>query len=214
LPEAFEHLRSAARVLEWGLLLGEPSMRIELRHHLEVAAAGLAAERASTEDVEQRRELVTRMAEAGTDIPRYVEADTQFQLRLAQTGGNGVVASLISTIGSLTRVWPTRVLEHAGETASSLAMHQPIVDAVAAGDVEAARHAMEAHMQRATRRLRAALDADRGPARRRERINRPQPRSDSITASSGQSTIHVMRFRTRERTFGAILGRYWRFFSS
>jgi GntR family transcriptional repressor for pyruvate dehydrogenase complex len=150
------------RVLEWGLLLGEPSMRdiIELRHHLEVAATGLAAQRASSEDVQQLRELVARMSEAGTDVPAYVDADLAFHLCLAQAGGNAVLASLISNIGSLTRVWATRVLEHAGETASSLAMHEPIVDAVAAGDVEAARRAMDAHMQRATQRLRAALDAD------------------------------------------------------
>jgi GntR family transcriptional regulator, transcriptional repressor for pyruvate dehydrogenase complex len=154
------------RVLEWGLLLGEPSMRdlIELRHYLEVAAAGLAAERASTEDVQELRAQLARMGEAGTDVPAYVEADLQFHLRLAQAGGNGVLASLISNIGSLTRVWATRVLEHAGETASSLAMHQPIVDAVAAGDVEAARRAMEAHMERAIRRLHAALDAEEQPA--------------------------------------------------
>jgi GntR family transcriptional repressor for pyruvate dehydrogenase complex len=154
------------RVLEWGLLLGEPSMRdiIELRHHLEVAAAGLAAERASTEAIQELRALVARMGEAGPDVPAYVDADLQFHLRLAQAGGNGVLASLISNIQSLTRVWATRVLEYAGETSSSLAMHKPIIDAVAAGDVEAARHAMEAHMQRATKRLRAALDADEQPA--------------------------------------------------
>jgi GntR family transcriptional repressor for pyruvate dehydrogenase complex len=150
------------RVLEWGLLLGEPSMRdiIELRHHLEVTATGLAAERASTEDVQQLRALVARMEQAGSDVPAYVDADIQFHLRLAQAGGNNVLASLITNIQSLTRVWATRVLEHAGETTSSLAMHEPIIDAVAAGDVDAARRAMEAHMQRATRRLHAALDGD------------------------------------------------------
>jgi GntR family transcriptional repressor for pyruvate dehydrogenase complex len=110
--------------------------------------------------VQQLRALVARMGEAGTDVPAYVDADIQFHLRLAQAGGNGVLASLISNIGSLTRVWAIRVLEHAGETTSSLAMHAPIVDAVASGDVEAARRAMEAHMERATKRLRAALDAD------------------------------------------------------
>jgi GntR family transcriptional repressor for pyruvate dehydrogenase complex len=150
------------RVLEWGLLLGEPSMRdiIELREHLEVTATGLAAQRASAEDIQQLRDLVARMGDAGTDVPAYVDADIAFHLRLAQAGGNAVLASLISNIQSLTRVWATRVLEHAGETASSLAMHEPIVDAVATGDVAAARRAMEAHMERATRRLHAALDAD------------------------------------------------------
>jgi GntR family transcriptional repressor for pyruvate dehydrogenase complex len=154
------------RVLEWGLLLGEPSMRdiIELREHLEVTATGLAAERASSDDVQQLRALVARMGEAGTNVPAYVDADIAFHLRLAQAGGNAVLASLISNIQSLTRVWATRVLEHAGETASSLAMHEPIVDAVAARDVAAARRAMEAHMQRATRRLHAALEADDQPA--------------------------------------------------
>ena len=153
------------RVLEWGLLLGEPSMRdiIELRHHLEVTSAGLAAERASAEDVERLRQLITVMEEAGGDVPAYVEADLEFHLQLARAGGNGVVASLISTIGTLTRVWATRVLEHASETSSSLTMHQRIVDAVATGDVDATREAMEAHMERATRRLRAALAAAGAP---------------------------------------------------
>jgi GntR family transcriptional repressor for pyruvate dehydrogenase complex len=153
------------RVLEWGLLLGEPSMRdiIELREHLEVTATGLAAERASGDDVQELRALVARMGEAGNDVPAYVD-DIAFHLHLAQAGGNAVLASLISNIQSLTRVWATRVLEHADETTSSLAMHEPIVDAVAAGDAEAARRAMKAHMERATRRLHAALDADEQPA--------------------------------------------------
>ncbi|HZV72111.1 MAG TPA: FCD domain-containing protein [Conexibacter sp.] len=50
-----------------------------------------------------------------------------------------------------------RVLDHAGETASSLAVHQPIADAIAAHDVEGARAAMAAHMEGAQRRLRNAL---------------------------------------------------------
>ena len=154
------------RVLEWGLLLGEPSMRdiIELRHHLEVTASGLAAERANTEDVQQLRALIERMGEAGTKVPAYVDADINFHLRLAQAGGNAVLASLLSNIQSLTRVWATRVLEHAGETTSSLAIHEPIIDAVEAHDSEAARRAMEAHMERATKRLHAALDAEAVPA--------------------------------------------------
>jgi GntR family transcriptional regulator, transcriptional repressor for pyruvate dehydrogenase complex len=149
------------KVLEWGLMLGEPAMRdiIELREPLEVTAAGLAAERAGDEEVARLRAVLARMDAAGADVPSYVDADVDFHTELARAGGNAVLASLIANVQSLTRVWATRVLEHAGENATSLAMHAPIVEAVAAHDPDAARAAMQAHMTRAARRLRAALDA-------------------------------------------------------
>lgn len=154
------------QVIEWGLLLGEPRVLdlIEVRHHVEVTVAGLAAERATDEGIAELRRWLAQLKAAGDDVAAYVEADVGFHLCIAQLSGNEVFANLVTSLRSLLGAWAHRVLEHAGETASSLRMHAPIVEAIAAHDGDAARAKMEAHMQRAERRLRAALTlhADNG----------------------------------------------------
>jgi GntR family transcriptional repressor for pyruvate dehydrogenase complex len=155
------------RVIEWGLLLGEPRVYdlMEARTHLEVDVAGLAAERRDDEAVARLRELLERMRAADGDIDRYVEADIEFHLTIAGASGNEVMANLVRSIQSLLQVWAARVLQAAGETATSLEMHAPILDAIERKDVDAARQAMAAHMERANVRLRATVGApEQAPA--------------------------------------------------
>ncbi|MDQ6742744.1 MAG: FCD domain-containing protein [Candidatus Dormibacteraeota bacterium] len=73
-----------------------------------------------------------------------------------------MVSSILSSIQSLLHVWATRVLLAAGETDTSLAKHLPILEAIVAGDAEAAREAMASHMERAVRRLLATLPGSDG----------------------------------------------------
>jgi GntR family transcriptional repressor for pyruvate dehydrogenase complex len=147
------------RVIEWGMLLEQPHLTdlIEAREEMEPIVARLAAERRSAEDVEALRALVAEMEAARGDIGRYVDADTAFHLRLAEAAGNAVFRNQLSGIRELLRTWAKSVLEAAGETESSLAMHKPILEAVERKDAKAAERAMTAHMERAGRRLREAL---------------------------------------------------------
>jgi GntR family transcriptional repressor for pyruvate dehydrogenase complex len=152
------------RVIEWGLLLGERSVRdlMETRRLLEIDIAGLAAERRDDEAIAALQGALEKMRAAGDDISLYVEADVEFHLLLGQASGNKVMADLLGSIRSLLDVWARRVLEAAGETATSLKMHEPIVKAIRQGNVEASRAAMERHMARAERRLRDALARENG----------------------------------------------------
>lgn len=147
------------QVIEWGLLLGERPLEdlVEARFHLEVLLAGLAAQRRSPEQLGRLRELAAMMRGAGDDFGRYVEADIAFHLQLAEASGNTVLAGVLGNVQSLLQAWASRVIRTAGETRTSLAMHEPILEAVEDGDAEKARQAMLAHMERATRRLRASL---------------------------------------------------------
>lgn len=149
------------QVIEWGLLLGERRLDdlLDARLHLEVLLAGLAAERRSDAQLEQLRELAGRMrsASVGDDFEAYVEADIAFHLKVAACSGNSVLASVLGNVQSLLQAWASRVIRTAGETETSLAMHEPVLQAVEEGDPEGARKAMLAHMERATRRLRASL---------------------------------------------------------
>ncbi len=150
------------RVIEWGLLLGETGTRdlLEARSEIEVVVAGLAAARADDAEIARVRERLDAMRAAGEDIDAYVEADIAFHLEITRASGNEVLANLVASLRALLRVWADRVLHHAAETSTSLAMHEPIAEAIAHRDADAARAAMLAHMERANRRLRAALDAE------------------------------------------------------
>jgi GntR family transcriptional regulator, transcriptional repressor for pyruvate dehydrogenase complex len=159
------------RVIEWGLLLEEPQLvdLLEARTEIEIVVTGLAAQRASEAELAALRTRLEEMRSAGSDVDAYVEADIAFHLEIARASGNGVLANLLTSLRSLLRVWADRVLHHAGETDTSLAMHEPIVKAISDHDADKARAAMRAHMERANRRLREALDADPISAARRRR---------------------------------------------
>jgi GntR family transcriptional repressor for pyruvate dehydrogenase complex len=149
------------QVIQWGLLLGERRMDdlLEARFHLEVLLAGLAADGRTEEQLARLHELIAQMRASSDDLDSYIEADIAFHLQIARASGNSVLVGVLNNIQSLLHVWASRVIHTAGETATSLAMHEPILKAIDAGDAEAAREAMTAHMERATRRLRASLPA-------------------------------------------------------
>jgi len=147
------------RVIEWGLLLGERRVHelIEIRHHLEIILAGLAAERRTQDQLQRMQTLIAEMTDAGDDYPRYVEADIAFHLDIAAASGNAGLAGILESVQSLLRVWATRVISAAKETKTSLAMHVAILEAIEKQDADGTRAAMTAHMDRAGRRLRATI---------------------------------------------------------
>lgn len=148
------------QVIEWGLLLGDKRLDdlLEARYHLEVLLSELAAQRRTEEQLARLRELVAQMHAAGNDdLDGYVRADIAFHLQLAACSGNTVLAGVLTNIQSLLQAWTSRVIHAAGETRSSLAMHEPILTALENGDPEAARRAMTRHMDRAIRRLRESM---------------------------------------------------------
>jgi len=147
------------RVIEWGLLLGEQRVHelIEIRHHLEIILAGLAAERRTQDQLLRMQTLIAAMTDAGDDYPRYVEADIAFHLEIAASSGNAGLAGILESVRSLLRVWATRVISAAKETKTSLAMHVAVLEAIEVQDAGGARAAMTAHMDRAGRRLRATI---------------------------------------------------------
>jgi GntR family transcriptional repressor for pyruvate dehydrogenase complex len=157
------------RVIEWGLLLDEPRVQdmIEARIELEIVVAGLAAIRATDEDVALLRQCLEAMKAAGDDVEAYVEAEIAFHLQVARTTRNEAFVNLVSSLSSLLRVWTGRVLRHAGETRTSASIHEPLVEAIAAGHPEQAREATKAYMDREQGRLRDALEAHDEPARSR-----------------------------------------------
>lgn len=148
-------------VIEWGILLNQNWVNelIDGRSDLEIMFAGLAAERRTDNDLNDLRSVLDNMRAAGDDYAVYAEADARFHLTIATASRSVVLAGVLGNIKSLLNAWSVRVISTAGETATSLPMHEAVFDAVQARDVDGARYAMQAHMERAVRRLRASVEA-------------------------------------------------------
>jgi GntR family transcriptional repressor for pyruvate dehydrogenase complex len=146
--------RAPASVADSGI---GPFELIRARRVIEGECAALAAQHARRPQVGAMREALARMeADAGASKPP-LEADRLFHLRIAEATGN---AALVAVVRSL---WEERAgplfsqLEHHFDTprlwAAALREHRAILDAIAAGDVEAARAGMHRHMDQATKRF-------------------------------------------------------------
>jgi len=127
----------------------------ELREALEVYAAGLAAARATPEDLAELRELLTRAAsatEAG-DAETITDINTRFHDRLLAMAGNTLLISVMEPVAGRLQ-WLTRRNE---EWPQLLTEHQELYDAIASGDPERARthalHHVQANYRSTVRRL-------------------------------------------------------------
>jgi DNA-binding FadR family transcriptional regulator len=129
------------------LTLGQYSARdlTEARPHIEIPAAGLAAERRTEEELETLRHLVAAMA-TETDPESWVSLDSSFHAAIAGASGNKVFASVVADIrGALAHQSETLNMVADRQHASDVE-HQQILSAIEAGSPEAARKAMAHHL--------------------------------------------------------------------
>ncbi|MCI9889882.1 FadR family transcriptional regulator [Micrococcales bacterium 31B] len=151
------------RTIEWQMITESASMThlIEARAEIEVLVCTLAATRASETDmaqIRQRFEFMVLAADAG-DVDLYSRSDISFHLAIAKAAGNSVLEGVLTSIRSLSARWTESVLQNI-ELSDSLAVHEPIMNALSSRDPLAASLAMRAHMDAAAANLLAATSED------------------------------------------------------
>lgn len=149
-------------IIEWGVLLGgrTTSELIEARSVLEIDLAGLAAARRTDEQLSRLTDLITTMGDAGDDLETYIRADIAFHLTIAEISNNRILCNVLNSIRSLLEVWTRRVITSKGRTDFSMAVHQPIYEAIRDGEPDNARIAMATHMRNATQHLEEVLSGE------------------------------------------------------
>jgi DNA-binding FadR family transcriptional regulator len=141
---------------------------LELRIGVETEAAGLAAQRRTSQNLIIMREALdafTLAVENGRDA---VNADFQFHQEITRATQNPHFASLMATLGTMiiprARLDPLQPLDEERQTYLRRvnAEHASIFDAIENQDVEAARAAMRTHLanSRERRRRAAALTGE------------------------------------------------------
>jgi GntR family transcriptional repressor for pyruvate dehydrogenase complex len=119
----------------------------EVRRVLEVAAAGLAAERATPEDIARINETIEQMDSSCEDIEATVQFDIAFHRALATSTHNELFLVLHDSMGEMLLEVRRRNLSRGAERRRLVVeMHRRIRDAVAAHDPEAAKAAMVDHL--------------------------------------------------------------------
>ena len=130
------------------LALGQYSARdlTEARPHIEVPAAGLAAERRSDEELETLRHIVAAMA-TETDPESWVALDSSFHATIARASGNKVFESVVADIRDAQAHQSETLNMVADRQHASDIEHQQILAAIEAGSAADASAAMANHLR-------------------------------------------------------------------
>ena len=157
-------------VISW-IFTGNPDERLlrglfELRTIVEPAAAALAAERRTSEQLQALRRSLDRMAGSSLAIEAGQQADCEFHATLLEASGNPFLSSLTSGVAAAVS-WTTIFKQRKKPLPRDpLPDHERVYEAVAARDSGAAHEAM-------TELVRLALlDTTRGRTTRSETRSR------------------------------------------
>jgi GntR family transcriptional regulator, transcriptional repressor for pyruvate dehydrogenase complex len=159
----------------------------EARRILEVGAAGLAAERATAEQVATLAEEVASLFASMPDPQVFLVHDINFHRGVAAASGNPIVASLVEMVSALyyERRRETAIRASDRDLRDAAEAHRRIYQAIRARDADTARRAMHDHLMQASRHQAQEPSSDtaarRAPAtsssvpKRRARARRRQP---------------------------------------
>ena len=131
----------------------------EIRSALEALATGLAARRIEQEELETLEGYLLEIEGyiQKNDIEKIVETDIKFHGLLYQVSRNERLVTIISNLKEQLARFRTLSMSYPGRLQETLEEHTEMVEAIANGDVSAARDAAEHHMEHAEETLLKAL---------------------------------------------------------
>ncbi|WP_064745311.1 FadR/GntR family transcriptional regulator [Pseudonocardia acaciae] len=117
----------------------------EVRMHLEVPGAALAASRRSDEQLARLREIADGSGE-DDDVVEWVRADLRFHVLIAEMTGNSLHARLVGELRELQFEQSVQMARRLGGLGAPIREHGAIVEAIGDGDPERASRAMSEHL--------------------------------------------------------------------
>jgi DNA-binding FadR family transcriptional regulator len=179
----------------------------EVRAVIEPSAAALAATRAGSHDVAVLEAAFADMVAAverpgGSDYDAFDEADMRFHLAIVRASGNDLLEQMSRVVYSALAVSFRTTSRLPGSARRSLPKHRAILVAIADGQPDRAKAAMERLVSGTAREISQLPDGDGHEAtggqerdrHRRSARNRPRDRG---AARGGGRAGHVLRSRPR-----------------
>lgn len=155
-PDRWTALAPVVRAASRSTGAGLSEALIEARRLIENGAAELAARRRTEDDLVELSEHLATMREAAEagDTEQFVQADIDFHDVVLRASGNLFVPLLLEPFGSLLAQGRRETSAVPRIRANAIDRHQTVLDALATGDPELARRAMDAHMNQTANDLR------------------------------------------------------------
>jgi GntR family transcriptional repressor for pyruvate dehydrogenase complex len=126
---------------------------IDVRLHLEVHMASLAAKNATKQQLSQIYSTILNMQSELEDGGNGIKGDNQFHLEIARASQNKAFAIITELVGELMAESRKATLDIPGQPAKSIEDHLTIFEAIRDGDADKAATAMEAHLTKAQKNL-------------------------------------------------------------
>lgn len=118
----------------------------EARLALEMAVAGLAAERAAPETLASLAEELAGIFASIDDPEQFLVHDMNFHQLVATASGNRILTSLMNMVTTILYDVRSKTVKRARDLKESAEMHRIIYKAIRSKDVDAARDAMRDHL--------------------------------------------------------------------
>jgi GntR family transcriptional repressor for pyruvate dehydrogenase complex len=118
----------------------------EARRSLEMAVAGLAAERASGDDMASMAEELAGMYASLDNPEQYLVHDMRFHQTVAAASGNRILTALMNMVATILLDVRSKTVKRAKDLKESAEMHRQIYRAIRDHNPEAARIAMRDHL--------------------------------------------------------------------
>jgi len=134
---------------------------LESRMVLEGLAARYAAQKATEADIGELRAILGQMRsllDAG-DLLGVSDLNARLHARVLEIGGHEIVSRLVATLNSQIVRFQYRTILAPGRAEQSHAEHRAIVDAIEAGEPDAAERAVRDHLANVVETLRAQLSS-------------------------------------------------------
>jgi GntR family transcriptional repressor for pyruvate dehydrogenase complex len=139
-----------ARPLLWAIASSGEAEAHELseaRKLIEVELAGLAAVRATADELTLVKSYLDKMDQSGLDSKEFLNADIGFHLAIGQAGHNAILLNALLLIRNLMQRWIGGALAVPGVQGQALQQHHRIFVALTQRDPQSSRAAMAAHLQ-------------------------------------------------------------------
>ena len=139
-----------------------PSEMFEARRSLEMAVAGLAAERATGDHMASMSEELTGMFASLDEPEQFLVHDMRFHQMVAAASGNRILTALMNMVATILLEIRSKTVKRAKDLKESAEMHRNIYRAIRERNPEAARLAMYEHLALAQRAQESERDNDEG----------------------------------------------------
>jgi len=118
----------------------------------------LEVARASDAEIEKIRATIDQMRESIANNDSTLDADMAFHLAIAEAAHNEVLRNAVQLLRNLMRQWLVLKLMMPQVPSNVLKQHETIFRAIQARDAEAARNAMQTHLQTTAHLLKQVVE--------------------------------------------------------